>query len=276
MVTDFGNVIQSRRLPIYLLVDTSDSMAGEPIRLASQTINSLHRELMNIPEVIEMVSLSVIAFGGTAQQIVPLTELAEFILPELSTGGPSKLGVAFRVLKDAMDREVKPNRPGKKGDYAALVFLLIGSKPADSWRDGINTLRLSQYINSFVALSCNANVNMDYLEQVTTNILTAEHFAPKQAVRQFIRFATQPIFALGETQASKAIDRSQMKEVSAGMTVHPFGKVNFWDLPNGESRMVRATILTDFVKERAKFGIAVDGSRSMLLRAGINEGARPE
>ena len=31
----------------------------------------------------------------------------------------------------------------------------------------------------------------------------------------------------------------------------------------GEGRMVRATILTDFVKEKARFGIAIDGSRSM-------------
>jgi uncharacterized protein YegL len=265
MDLDLGNVIQNRRLPIYLLVDTSDSMSGEPIQIANWIISSLHRELMNVPEIIEMVSLSVITFGGPAQQIVALTELIEFVLPELSTGGPSKLGAAFRALKDALGREIRPNQPGQKGDYKALIFLLVGSKPTDNWQSAANALHLNQYINSFIVLACNENINVDYLKQITTNVFTAKAFVPKQAVRQFIRFASAslPPFMPKRSQTYHTINRSQMKEVSASMTVAPFGKVNYWDLPNGEGRMVRVTILTDFVKERAKFGIAIDGSRSM-------------
>ena len=59
------------------------------------------------------------------------------------------------------------------------------------------------------------------------------------------------------------VSRSQMKEVSASLTVAPFGKVNYWDLHESRTRLVRATILTDFAKERAKFGLAIDGSSSM-------------
>ena len=59
------------------------------------------------------------------------------------------------------------------------------------------------------------------------------------------------------------IDRTQMKEIPAPDTVEPFGKVNFWDIPDGSGRIVRATIPMDVKIEGAKMGIAIDGSGSM-------------
>lgn len=59
------------------------------------------------------------------------------------------------------------------------------------------------------------------------------------------------------------IDRTQMKEVPAPQTVEPFGKVNYWDIPDGSGRMIRATILMEVRIEGAAMGIAIDGSGSM-------------
>lgn len=60
------------------------------------------------------------------------------------------------------------------------------------------------------------------------------------------------------------------------MTVEPFGKVHYWDVPDGSGRIVRATILLGPQIEGAKMGLAIDGSRSMedlfgerLLEAGL-------
>jgi len=57
--------------------------------------------------------------------------------------------------------------------------------------------------------------------------------------------------------------RDKMQEVPSTMTVEPFGKINYWDPPDGRGRMVRATILMDVQIEGAKVGIAIDGSGSM-------------
>lgn len=56
------------------------------------------------------------------------------------------------------------------------------------------------------------------------------------------------------------MDRTQMQEAQS---VEPFGKVNYWDMPNNQGRMVRATILMDVRLEGAKTGLAIDGSASM-------------
>lgn len=52
-------------------------------------------------------------------------------------------------------------------------------------------------------------------------------------------------------------------EVPPANTVEPFGKINYWDAPNGQGLIVRATILMDVRIEGAKMGIAIDGSASM-------------
>ncbi len=62
---------------------------------------------------------------------------------------------------------------------------------------------------------------------------------------------------------TQKMDRTQMQEVPSRDKVEPFGKVNYWDMPGGKGRMVRATILMDVRMEGAKMGIAIDGSGSM-------------
>lgn len=59
------------------------------------------------------------------------------------------------------------------------------------------------------------------------------------------------------------INRHEMREVPTALTVEPFGKVNYWDMPGQQGRMVRATILMEMGLEGAKMGIAIDGSASM-------------
>ena len=84
----------SRRLPIYLLLGTSSSMAGAPIQAVNQGINLLYNELMNDASAIETVYLAVITFDSQARIVTPLTELTQFSPPTLSAGGARAMGAA--------------------------------------------------------------------------------------------------------------------------------------------------------------------------------------
>lgn len=92
-----------RRLPVYLLLDCSGSMSGEPIEAVKQGIKALLTELKGDPQALETACLSVITFNSTARQISPLTELMLFKEPELTAGGATALGgrriPAVRVLR---------------------------------------------------------------------------------------------------------------------------------------------------------------------------------
>lgn len=70
--------MSSRRLPVYLVLDCSGSMHGDPIQAVNQGVKALVAELKSEPYAIETAYLSVITFESTAQQVSPLTELLTF------------------------------------------------------------------------------------------------------------------------------------------------------------------------------------------------------
>lgn len=59
----------SRRLPVYLLLDCSGSMFGEPIEAVRQGLKALLSELRGDPMALETAYLSVITFESIANQV---------------------------------------------------------------------------------------------------------------------------------------------------------------------------------------------------------------
>ena len=85
-----------RRLPIYLVLDVSESMAGPAIEAVERGVRTLVDSLKGDPMALETVHLSVITFAREAKQIVPLTELMHFRPPRSRCGpaAPSERGSA--------------------------------------------------------------------------------------------------------------------------------------------------------------------------------------
>ena len=99
-----------RRLPIYFLVDVSESMVGEPIRQVQDGMRMIVQELRTDPYALETAFISVIAFAGKAKCISPLTELYKFYPPTFPIGGGTSLGAALNFLMDSMDKELVKTR----------------------------------------------------------------------------------------------------------------------------------------------------------------------
>lgn len=60
-----------RRLPVYLLLDTSGSMHGEPIEAVKNGVQTLLTTLKQDPYALETAYVSVITFDSSARQAVP-------------------------------------------------------------------------------------------------------------------------------------------------------------------------------------------------------------
>lgn len=71
-----------RRLPIYFLIDVSESMVGEPIEEVQNGIRTIIQELRFDPYALETVYVSIIAFAGKARTLSELTELFKFYPPK--------------------------------------------------------------------------------------------------------------------------------------------------------------------------------------------------
>ena len=201
---DFGST-DTRRMPVYLLLDLSGSMAGAPIMAVEQGVQSLHNELLNQPQAVELVHLSVITFASTANQIIPLTPVTSFNPPPLSAGGGTAMGAALRELGRALDREITPTTPAKKGDYKPLVFLLTDGEPTDSWEPELAALksRSEKKAGSIIALGCGDSVNTGVLRQITDNVLLMTDVTPDN-LRAFFKWVSASVTTASKSAAAPA------------------------------------------------------------------------
>ena len=122
-----------RRLPVYLVLDTSGSMSGDPIEAVKQVVNELVADLLCDPQALESLYLSVITFDTDARQVCPLTDLMSFQPPNLVASGITSFGEAIDVLMESMDREVQKGSLQAKGDWKPLVFIMTDGEPTDDW-----------------------------------------------------------------------------------------------------------------------------------------------
>lgn len=121
-----------RRLPIFFVLDCSDSMAGVRIQQMEMVLQAVVRHLRTDPQALEQVYVSVIAFAGVARTIVPLIELTSFYPPKLPLGSGTHLGAALDLLQQEITRQVQRGTPERKGDWKPVVYLLTDGRPTDA------------------------------------------------------------------------------------------------------------------------------------------------
>lgn len=169
----------ARRLPVYLLLDCSGSMYGEPIEAVKQGVKSLLSELRSDPQALETAYLSVITFDSSARQVEPLTELMQFQEPEIDAGGATALGEALEVLKDSIEREVRKTTETQKGDWKPLVFILTDGAPTDIQTFDQAAADIKNVgIANIIACGAGSNVDTQYLKQITDHVLMMNSMSP--------------------------------------------------------------------------------------------------
>lgn len=161
-----------RRLPVYLLLDCSGSMIGEPIEAVRQGMKALLSELRGDPQALETAYLSVITFDSSARQIIPLTELIEFREPQINAGGATALGGAINVLIDCINKEVRNATDMQKGDWRPLVFILTDGTPTDEdvFKQAVKSLKNVKTAN-IIACAAGADADTSWLKLITDNVL---------------------------------------------------------------------------------------------------------
>ena len=167
----------SRRLPVYLLIDTSGSMKGEPIESVKVGLEAMVSSLRRDPFALESVNISIITFDKDVKQILPLTPLDELQLPQIDTpeSGPTHTGQALQLLCEKVDSEIKKSSAEQKGDWRPLLFLMTDGKPSDTqlYRQMIPEVKKRQFA-SIVACAAGMSAKTEPLKELTDDVYTLE------------------------------------------------------------------------------------------------------
>lgn len=180
-----------RRLPVYLLLDTSGSMSGEPIEAVKNGVQVMISSLRQNPQAIETAFLSVITFDSVAQQIIPLTDLASFQMVDLKATGVTALGDALKLVSNKIDNEVAKTTMDHKGDWKPLVFIMTDGIPTDDWQSGLNEFK--QRKTAFtVACAAGSGADTSILKQITENVVSLDT-ADSASIGKFFQWVTASI-----------------------------------------------------------------------------------
>ena len=180
-----------RRLPVYLVLDTSGSMYGEPIEAVKNGMSVLLSALKSDPYALETAYLSIITFNSDVKQLVPLTEINSVVEPSPSAGGCTELGHALKTVSDCINNEVVKTSSEQKGDWKPMVFIMTDGEPTDDLSKGLAEFKQAK-TGIVVACAAGAGANTDTLKKITENVVSLDS-TDSESIKAFFKWVSASI-----------------------------------------------------------------------------------
>ncbi|WP_333665559.1 VWA domain-containing protein [Acinetobacter guillouiae] len=166
-----------RRLPVYILLDTSGSMRGEPIHSVNVGLQSMLSALRQDPYALESVYLSVITFDIEAKVYLPLTPLDQVQIPDLDVPnvGATFMGAALELLAQEVQQNVQKSSNDVKGDWRPLLFLMTDGSPSDvyAYQQIVPTI-IQLNFATIVACAAGPKAKTESLLQLTDQVVVLD------------------------------------------------------------------------------------------------------
>ena len=166
-----------RRLPVYILLDTSGSMRGEPIHSVNVGLQSMLSALRQDPYALESVHLSVITFDLEAKVYLPLTPLDQVQIPDLDvpSAGATFMGAALELLAQEVGKHVQKSTDDVKGDWRPLLYLMTDGSPSDvyAYQQMLPTIKQLNFA-TIVACAAGPKAKTESLLQLTNQVVVLD------------------------------------------------------------------------------------------------------
>ena len=184
-----------RRLPVYFLLDTSGSMYGEPIQALNNALSGMINTLRSDAQALDSLWISIITYDREIREVVPLTELVNFQLPEIvcPQSGPTNTGAALDFVIQKVNSEVSKNSSTQKGDWKPLLFVFTDGKPSDIqlYREKVPEIKRMGF-GAVVGCAAGHLANDAMLKELTDNVVHLDS-ADSQTLKSFFKWVSETI-----------------------------------------------------------------------------------
>lgn len=156
--------------PVFLLIDVSASMAGGPIEAVNAALPELKTEMLSNPTVGEIARVAVLTFSDEGRTVVPLCDLADADIPEITAEGGTNFAAGFRELKQAIDSGMAALPKGTPVYRPVAFFMSDGEHVArEDWQAAHDQLRDKswKFAPEVVAFGF-GNANREVIRRVAT------------------------------------------------------------------------------------------------------------
>lgn len=139
--TVIGSHTKPKCLPVYLVVDTSQSMQPhEP--LLNETVENVFTLVGDSPRVAEFAHVSIITFNTAPHLVLEMTNIEEIEhLPVLACQGLTNYGEMFSMVRQRIEVDVARLIGQGRAVLRPAVFILTDGAPTDKdWATPYNTI----------------------------------------------------------------------------------------------------------------------------------------
>ncbi len=206
-------ITKERALPVFILADTSGSMAGEKIQAVNRAIIDMITTLRNVDDIRGIFKISIITFGGNEVNVHQYpTDVREIKFEELTASGKTPMGEAIRVVTDLIEnKEIV-----KSKDYAPTIVLLSDGYPTDF--DGPENPTIENYLewepikNMHESPRCQKSLRVAMSVDAGTDL---------NMLRAFLQNETEPMLANDAEDIVKLFKWVTMSTISRMSSVNP-------------------------------------------------------
>lgn len=172
-----------RRLAVYMLLDTSASMAGSPLVVLEGAYDNVRRSVADVFLGWDTVLFSVLSYNSQVNPLyrgITYADFAEIKPLKLVAGGSSALGKALTRLNNWLAEDA---------GYQALGFVFTDGPGTDDWLSAAEALDPTRIL--ILGIGCGVKANLTTLSPYMDSILSWEKHNDESFRQVLLQYKTR-------------------------------------------------------------------------------------